>query len=183
MRVSFFNELDSYSLTHELDTKSIINGVCLDERIGSGYNNPSFGYGGYCLPKDTKQLLANYEQVPQTIIEAIVSSNSTRKDFIANEILKSNPKVVGFYSLAMKEGSDNFRFSAVQGIMKRIKTKGVEVLVYEPSLQELEFFGSEVVKDLNQFKRRSEIIVANRRAESLVDVEDKLFSRDLFGSN
>ena len=183
MRVSFFNELDSYSLTHELDTKSIINGVCLDERIGSGYNNPSFGYGGYCLPKDTKQLLANYEQVPQTVIEAIVSSNSTRKDFIANEILKSNPKVVGFYRLAMKEGSDNFRFSAVQGIMKRIKTKGVEVLVYEPSLQELEFFGSEVVKDLNQFKRRSGIIVANRRAESLVDVEDKLFSRDLFGSN
>lgn len=183
MRVSFFNELDSYSLIHELDTKSIINGVCLDERIGSGYNNPSFGYGGYCLPKDTKQLLANYEQVPQTIIEAIVSSNSTRKDFITNEILKSNPKVVGFYRLAMKEGSDNFRSSAVQGIMKRIKTKGVEVLVYEPSLQELEFFGSEVVKDLNQFKRRSGIIVANRRAESLVDVEDKLFSRDLFGSN
>ena len=183
MRVSFFNELDSYSLTHELDTKSIINGVCLDERIGSGYNNPSFGYGGYCLPKDTKQLLANYEQVPQTLIEAIVSSNTTRKDFIANEILKSNPKVVGIYRLAMKEGSDNFRSSAVQGIMKRIKAKGVEVLVYEPSLQELEFFGSEVVKDLNQFKRRSGVIVANRRAESLVDVERKLFSRDLFGSN
>jgi len=183
MRVSFFNELDSYSLTHELDTKSIINGVCLDERIGSGYNNPSFGYGGYCLPKDTKQLLANYEQVPQTLIEAIVSSNTTRKDFIANEILKSNPKVVGFYRLAMKEGSDNFRSSAVQGIMKRIKAKGVEVLVYEPALQELEFFGSEVVKDLKQFKLRSGIIVTNRNSAELNDGCSKVFTRDIFGEN
>jgi UDPglucose 6-dehydrogenase len=183
MRVSFFNELDSYSLTHELDTKSIINGVCLDERIGSGYNNPSFGYGGYCLPKDTKQLLANYEQAPQTLIEAIVSSNTTRKDFIANEILKSNPKVVGLYRLAMKEGSDNFRSSAVQGIMKRIKAKGVEVLVYEPALQELEFFGSEVVKDLKQFKLRSGIIVTNRNSAELNDGCSKVFTRDIFGEN
>ena len=183
MRVSFFNELDSYSLTHELDTKSIINGVCLDERIGSGYNNPSFGYGGYCLPKDTRQLLANYEQVPQTLIEAVVSSNTTRKDFVANEILKSNPKVVGFYRLAMKKGSDNFRSSAVQGIMKRIKAKGVEVLVYEPSLNAEEFFGSQVLRDLDEFKYQCDIIVANRRAENLADVEDRLFSRDLFGSN
>ena len=183
MRVSFFNELDSYSLTHELDTKSIINGVCLDERIGDGYNNPSFGYGGYCLPKDTKQLLANYEQVPQTLIEAIVSSNTTRKDFIANEILKTNPKVVGFYRLAMKEGSDNFRSSAIQGVMKRINAKGITVVVYEPSLDAIEFFGSQVLKNLDQFKDQCDVIVANRRAENLIDVEDKLFSRDLFGSN
>jgi len=183
MRVSFFNELDSYSLTYELDTKSIINGVCLDERIGSGYNNPSFGYGGYCLPKDTKQLLANYEQVPQTLIEAIVSSNTTRKDFIANEILKSNPKVVGFYRLAMKEGSDNFRSSAIQGVMKRIKAKGVTVMVYEPALDEQEFFGSQVLTDLDEFKLQCDLIVANRREESLADIEDKLFSRDLFGSD
>ena len=183
MRVSFFNELDSYSLAHELDTKSIINGVCLDGRIGDGYNNPSFGYGGYCLPKDTKQLLANYEQVPQTLIEAIVSSNTTRKDFIASEILKRNPKVVGFYRLAMKEGSDNFRSSAIQGIMKRINAKGVTVVVYEPALDAVEFFGSQVLKDLDEFKYQSDVIVANRRAESLADVEDKLFSRDLFGSN
>jgi UDPglucose 6-dehydrogenase len=183
MRVSFFNELDSYSLAHKLDTKSIINGVCLDDRIGDGYNNPSFGYGGYCLPKDTKQLLANYEQVPQTLIEAIVSSNTTRKDFIANEILKRNPKIVGFYRLAMKEGSDNFRSSAIQGIMKRINAKGVTVVVYEPALDAVEFFGSQVLKNLDEFKHRCDVIVANRRAESLVDVEDKLFSRDLFGSN
>ena len=183
MRVSFFNELDSYSLAHKLDSKSIINGVCLDERIGDGYNNPSFGYGGYCLPKDTKQLLANYEQVPQTLIEAIVSSNTTRKDFIANEILKTNPKVVGFYRLAMKEGSDNFRSSAIQGVMKRIKAKGVTVVVYEPALDGVEFFGSQVLKDLDEFKYQCDIIVANRRAESLADVEYKLFSRDLFGSN
>jgi len=183
MRVSFFNELDSYALTHELDTKSIINGVCLDERIGDGYNNPSFGYGGYCLPKDTKQLLANYEQVPQTLIEAIVSSNTTRKDFIANEILKTNPKVVGFYRLAMKEGSDNFRSSAIQGVMKRINAKGITVVVYEPSLDAIEFFGSQVLKNLDQFKDQCDVIVANRRAENLIDVEDKLFSRDLFGSN
>jgi UDPglucose 6-dehydrogenase len=183
MRVSFFNELDSYALAHKLDTKSIINGVCLDERIGDGYNNPSFGYGGYCLPKDSKQLLANYEQVPQTLIEAIVSSNTTRKDFIAGEILKEKPKTVGFYRLVMKEGSDNFRSSAVQGIMKRIKAKGVEVLVYEPTLQELDFFGSEVVKDLVQFRLRSEIIIANRKSAELVDCASKVFSRDIYGEN
>ena len=183
MRVSFFNELDSFSLAHKLDTKSIINGVCLDDRVGDGYNNPSFGYGGYCLPKDTKQLLANYEQVPQTLIEAIVSSNRTRKDFIANEILKRSPKIVGFYRLAMKEGSDNFRSSAIQGIIKRINAKGVTVVVYEPALDAVEFFGSQVLKNLDEFKHQCDVIVANRRAESLVDVEDKLFSRDLFGSN
>jgi len=183
MRVSFFNELDSYALAHKLDTKSIINGVCLDERIGDGYNNPSFGYGGYCLPKDSKQLLANYEQVPQTLIEAIVSSNTTRKDFIAGEILKEKPKTVGFYRLVMKEGSDNFRSSAVQGIMKRIKAKGVEVLVYEPTLQELDFFGSEVVKDLVQFRLRSEIIIANRKSAELNDCDSKVFSRDIYGEN
>jgi UDPglucose 6-dehydrogenase len=183
MRVSFFNELDTYSVAHELDTKSIINGVCLDERIGSGYNNPSFGYGGYCLPKDTKQLLANYEHVPQTLIEAIVSSNTTRKDFIANEILKKKPKTVGFYRLVMKEGSDNFRSSAVQGIMKRIKAKGVEVIVYEPALKDLEFFGSEVVKDLSQFKLRSEIIIANRQSIELSDSCAQIFTRDVFGEN
>ena len=183
MRVSFFNELDSYSLAHKLNSKSIINGVCLDERIGDGYNNPSFGYGGYCLPKDTKQLLANYEQVPQTLIEAIVSSNTMRKDFIANEILKTNPKVVGFYRLVMKEGSDNFRSSAIQGVMKRIKAKGVEVLIYEPELNEDEFFGSRVLKELHQFKEMSDVIVANRKADCLRDVDEKCFSRDLFGDN
>jgi UDPglucose 6-dehydrogenase len=183
MRVSFFNELDSYALAHELDTKSIIDGVCLDERIGNGYNNPSFGYGGYCLPKDTKQLLANYEQVPQTLIEAIVSSNTTRKDFIANEILKRNPKVVGFHRLVMKEGSNNFRSSAIQGIMKRIKAKGLAVLVYEPVLDATEFFGSRVSNDLEEFKRECDVIVTNRGAESLADVKHKLFSRDLFGDN
>jgi UDPglucose 6-dehydrogenase len=183
MRVSFFNELDSYSLAHKLDAKSIINGVCLDNRIGEGYNNPSFGYGGYCLPKDTKQLLANYEQVPQTLIEAVVSSNTTRKDFIANEILKCNPKVVGFFRLTMKEGSDNFRSSAIQGIMKRIKAKGITVIVYEPALDAVEFFGSRVLNNLDEFKYQSDVIVANRRSENLADVEDKLFSRDLFGSD
>jgi UDPglucose 6-dehydrogenase len=183
MRVSFFNELDSYALARELDTKSIIDGVCLDKRIGSGYNNPSFGYGGYCLPKDTKQLLANYEQVPQTLVEAIVSSNTTRKDFMAAEILKGKPKTIGFHRLVMKEGSDNFRSSAVQGVMKRIKAKGVEVLVYEPALQELEFFGSEVVKDLKQFKLRSEIIVTNRQSAELNDGCYKVFTRDIFGEN
>jgi len=183
MRVSFFNELDSYSLAHKLNSKSIINGVCLDERIGDGYNNPSFGYGGYCLPKDTKQLLANYEQVPQTLIEAIVSSNTMRKDFIANEILKTNPKVVGFYRLVMKEGSDNFRSSAIQGVMKRIKAKGVEVLIYEPELNEDEFFGSRVLKELHQFKEMSDVIVANRKADCLRDVDEKCFSRDLFRNN
>jgi UDPglucose 6-dehydrogenase len=183
MRVSFFNELDSYSLAHDLDTKSIINGVCLDERIGAGYNNPSFGYGGYCLPKDTKQLLANYDQVPQTLIQAIVSSNTTRKDFIAEEILKLKPTTVGFYRLVMKEGSDNFRSSAIQGIMKRIKAKGIEVVVYEPELDSSEFFGSTVIKDLNDFKKMCDVIIANRKADCLRDVDSKCFTRDLFGNN
>jgi UDPglucose 6-dehydrogenase len=183
MRVSFFNELDSYALSHELDARSIIDGVCLDARIGDGYNNPSFGYGGYCLPKDTKQLLANYNQVPQTLIQAIVSSNTTRKDFIAEEILKSDAKVIGFYRLVMKQGSDNFRSSAVQGIMKRVKAKGFEVLVYEPSLDASEFFGSRLVKDLEEFKKKSDIIVANRISTNLIDVESKVFSRDIFQDN
>lgn len=181
MRVSFFNELDSYALTHDLDTKNIINGVCLDERIGGGYNNPSFGYGGYCLPKDTKQLLANYEQIPQTLIQAIVSSNTMRKDFVADEILKKQPKVVGFYRLVMKVGSDNFRSSAIQGVMKRIRSKGVEIIIYEPSLNDSEFFGSEVVEDMVYFKMRSDIIVANRMAEELDDVASMVFTRDIFG--
>ena len=183
MRVSFFNELDSYALAHNLDTKSIINGVCQDERIGDGYNNPSFGYGGYCLPKDTKQLLANYDQVPQTLIHAIVSSNTTRKDFIAEEILKLKPKTVGFYRLVMKEGSDNFRASAIQGVMKRIKAKGIEVVVYEPELKVNEFFGSTVIQDLNDFKNTCDVIIANRMADCLSDVTEKCFSRDLFGDN
>ena len=183
MRVSFFNELDSYALAHDLDTKSIINGVCLDERIGEGYNNPSFGYGGYCLPKDTKQLLANYDQVPQTLIQAIVSSNTTRKDFIADEILKSKPEVVGFFRLVMKEGSDNFRSSAIQGIMKRIKAKGIEVVVYEPELDASDFFGSKVISSLDDFKQRCDLIVANRKADCLKDIDSKCFSRDIFGEN
>ena len=183
MRVSFFNELDSYALAHELDTKSIINGVCLDERIGEGYNNPSFGYGGYCLPKDTKQLLANYDQVPQTLIQAIVSSNTIRKDFIAEHILRDKPKVVGFHRLVMKAGSDNFRSSAVQGVMKRIKAKGIEVVVYEPELKQLDFFGSEVIKDLGDFKLRSDIIIANRKSTELNDCDSKVFSRDIYGEN
>ena len=183
MRVSFFNELDSYALAHDLDTNSIINGVCLDERIGEGYNNPSFGYGGYCLPKDTKQLLANYDQVPQTLIQAIVTSNTTRKDFIADEILKLKPKTVGFYRLVMKEGSDNFRSSAIQGVMKRIKAKGIEVIVYEPELDSSEFFDSLVIKDLDGFKKMCDIIIANRKADCLRDVDSKCFSRDLFGNN
>ena len=183
MRVSFFNELDSYALVQNLDTMSIINGVCLDERIGDGYNNPSFGYGGYCLPKDTKQLLANYAQIPQTLIQAIVSSNSTRKDFIADEILKKNPKIIGFYRLVMKESSDNFRSSSIQGVMKRIKSKGIEIIIYEPSFTESHFFGSEVTKDLSQFKLLSDVIVANRVSENLLDVQSKVFTRDVFGDN
>lgn len=183
MRVSFFNELDSYALAHDLDTRSIINGVCLDGRIGDGYNNPSFGYGGYCLPKDTKQLLANYDQVPQNLIQAIVSSNTTRKDFIAEEILKLKPKVVGFYRLVMKEGSDNYRSSAIQGIIKRIKAKGIEVLIYEPTLYEETFFGSRVLENIDEFKQQSDIIVANRRSDVLEDVRAKCFSRDLFQDN
>jgi len=183
MRVSFFNELDSYALAHDLDTMSIIDGVCLDDRIGGGYNNPSFGYGGYCLPKDTKQLLANYEHVPQTLIQAIVSSNTTRKDFIANEIIKLRPSIVGFYRLVMKENSDNFRFSAIQGIIKRIKAKGIEVVIYEPELDSEKFFGSKILIDLDLFKSTVDIIVANRKTQCLSDVSEKIFSRDLYGVN
>ena len=183
MRVSFFNELDSFALANELDARSIIDGVSLDGRIGRGYNNPSFGYGGYCFPKDTKQLLANYDNVPQNIIQAIVSSNATRKDFIAEQILKGNPKTVGFFRLVMKEGSDNYRSSAVQGVMKRIKAKGVRVLVYEPTLDDREFFGSRVITDLSQFKEMSDVIVANRKSNDLRDVHEKCYSRDLFGEN
>ena len=183
MRVSFFNELDSFALAHDLDAKSIINGVCLDKRIGEGYNNPSFGYGGYCLPKDTKQLLENFAQVPQTLIQAIVSSNTTRKDFIAEEILKLKPQTVGFYRLVMKEGSNNFRSSAIQGIMKRIKAKGIEVVVYEPVLDLSKFFGSTVIKNLSDFKKGCDLIIANRMADCLRDVEHKCFSRDIFGES
>jgi len=183
MRVSFFNELDSYSLAHGLDTKNIISGVCLDERIGVGYNNPSFGYGGYCLPKDTKQLLANYEQVPQTLIGAIVSSNTTRKDFLANEIIKMRPKTVGFYRLVMKEGSDNFRSSAIQGVMKRIKAKGIKVVVHEPTFGEDEFFGSKVLNDLSEFISQADLILTNRGSDNLRHVQHKVFTRDIFGEN
>ena len=181
MRVSFFNELDSYALAHDVDAESIINGVCLDERIGEGYNNPSFGYGGYCLPKDTKQLLANYNQVPQTLIQAIVSSNTTRKDFIADSIISLNPKVVGAYRLAMKQGADNFRASAIQGIMKRIKAKGIEVVIYDPSYQEKEFYNSKVIDSLESFKDISDLIISNRLNIELDDVANKVFTRDLFG--
>jgi UDPglucose 6-dehydrogenase len=183
MRVSFFNELDSYALTHKLDTKSIINGVCLDDRIGEGYNNPSFGYGGYCLPKDTKQLLANYDQVPQTLIQAIVSSNTTRKDFIADSIIKLTPKVVGIYRLVMKQGSDNFRESAIQGIMKRIKAKGIEVVIYEPAYNESEFFQSKVLVSFDDFKNTADIIISNRLDDELDDVAEKVFTRDIFRSD
>ena len=183
MRVSFFNELDSYTLTHDLDAKNIIKGVCMDERIGEGYNNPSFGYGGYCLPKDTKQLLANYDKVPQTIIKAIVSSNITRKDFVADSIIKLNPKIVGVYRLVMKQGSDNFRSSAIQGIMKRIKAKGIEVVIYEPTYDKKKFFQSKVLSSLFEFKNISDVIISNRMSAELDDVEEKVFTRDLFGKN
>lgn len=180
MRVSFFNELDSYALAHDLDTKSIINGVCLDERIGEGYNNPSFGYGGYCLPKDTKQLLANYDQVPQTLIQAIVSSNTTRKDFIADSIMALNPSVVGVYRLVMKSGSDNFRSSAVIGVMKRLIAKGVEVIVYEPTLDQELFFNAHIFQEIKAFKTKCDVILANRVTDELYDVVEKLYTRDLF---